>query len=351
MFGGTSYRDPQCARSAKINNLGNRIFVVMKGICEIAKEVIDIEIAALSIGKNFIDAKFEEAVHLIKDHSAHGRVVVMGMGKSGHIGNKISATLASTGTPAFFVHPAEAGHGDLGMITQNDIVIAISQSGKSEEILRLVPYFKRNSIHLIVMTGDLSSKLADLSDLTISTNVAQEACPLGLAPTASTTLTLALGDALAVCLLEQRGFSEREFAETHPHGALGRRLLLSVSDVMSDRAKAPIVGAEVSIRDSLITMSEGGLGFLVVTDSSFKPIGVFTDGDLRRCLDRGTDIQSVVLGDVMSTGFALIKSKQLAVEAVDLMEKSKISALPVVDAEGVLVGALNLRQLLQAGVV
>lgn len=316
-----------------------------------ASEVIDIEIQALESGKRQLDESFSRAVELIINCIPRGRVVVMGMGKSGHIGNKIAATLASTGTPSFFVHPAEAGHGDLGMITKDDVVIGISQSGRSDELLRTLPYLKRHGIKLIAMTGDRQSPLAEHADAVINTQVSKEACPLGLAPTASTTLVLALGDALAVCLLKASGFTQEHFAATHPHGALGRKLLVRVADVMSPVDQAPVVTSQISIKDTLLRMSKGGLGFIVVVDPEKRPIGVFTDGDLRRCLDKDLDIKKVSIADVMVSNFVAIQATQLAVEAVDLMERHKISAMPVLNPDGQVEGALNMRQLLQAGVV
>ncbi|MCK5386499.1 MAG: KpsF/GutQ family sugar-phosphate isomerase [Gammaproteobacteria bacterium] len=323
----------------------------MSNHLEIAKKTFDIEISALNFGKNKLDDKFNQAVELIKNNVPPGRVIVMGMGKSGHIGNKIAATLSSTGTPAFFVHPAEAGHGDLGMLTKDDVVIAISQSGKSEELLRVMPYIKRNGIKLIMLTSGLDSQLAQYSDILIDTTVPEEACPLGLAPTASTTLTLALGDALAICLLTSRGFTENDFAETHPHGALGRKLLVSVKDVMSHFSDAPVIENDMLIKDALLIISSASLGFVIVVDNQTKPIGVFTDGDLRRCLDKDLDIKTVLISEVMSKIFTVVEINQLAVEAVELMEHHNISALPVVNSAGELVGAINMSQLLNAGIV
>ena len=316
-----------------------------------AINTINIEISALEFGKRNISSSFAAVVELIKGCVPPGRVVVMGMGKSGHVGNKIAATLASTGTPAFFVHPAEAGHGDLGMITKTDVVIAISQSGKSDELLRVLPYIKRNGIKLVAMTGGSQSPLAQRADLVIDTAVPQEACPLGLAPTASTTLTLALGDALAICLLQTRGFTQDCFAQTHPHGALGRRLLVGVSDVMSNIDQTPVVQQNLIVKDALFSMSKGGMGFVVIVNGDLQPIGVFTDGDLRRCLHQDVDIKFTPITEVMGKHFIAVRASQLAVEAVALMEKHKISALPVLGDAGDLVGALNMRQLLQAGVV
>lgn len=316
-----------------------------------ARSVIEIEIEALQRGKEAIDSRFAAAVELIRDTARTGRVVVMGMGKSGHIGKKMAATLASTGTPALFVHPAEAGHGDLGMITSRDVVIAISQSGKSDELLRIIPYLKRNRIKMIALSGDPSSPVASHADIAIDTSVPREACPLGLAPTASTTLTLALGDALAICLLHAAKFTKEDFAITHPHGSLGRKLLVGVNDVMADKKVAPLVGSNVNIKDALLEMSKGAMGFVIAVDGGKKPVGVFTDGDLRRSLDRDIDIKTTPISEVMTKNFVSVKKDQLAAVAVELMERHKVSALPVIDEDGVIAGALNMRQLLQAGVV
>lgn len=331
--------------------INTKVEIQVSQYLNFAKEVIEIEIKALSYGRDRLGESFSSAIHLIRQCLPLGRVVVMGMGKSGHIGKKIAATLASTGTPAFFVHPAEAGHGDLGMITKNDVVIAISQSGKSDELLRVMPYFKRNGIKLIALTGGLNSPLTEHADLVIDTTVPQEACPLGLAPTASTTLTLAIGDALAVCLLKASGFTQNNFAETHPHGALGRRLLVGVSDVMSKGDQTPVIQQNLVVKDALFSMSTGGMGFVIVLSSDFQPVGVFTDGDLRRCLHQDIDIKSTPITEVMERHFIAVRASQLAVEAVALMDRHKISALPVLGDAGDLVGALNMRQLLQAGIV
>lgn len=317
-----------------------------------AQAVLDIEIEALQYGRRSIGPDFADAVELIRTVvSLGGRVVVMGMGKSGHVGRKIAATLASTGSPAYFVHPAEAGHGDLGMIASGDIVVAISQSGKSDEILRVLPYFKRNGVALIAMTGDLASPLAVHSRVVIDTSVPREACPLGLAPTASTTLALAMGDALAICLLQSAQFSPSDFASTHPNGTLGRRLLVAVRDVMAEIEAAPFAPPSTTVKEALYVMSKSGMGFLVAVDDAMIPIGVFTDGDLRRCLDRDINIKDTAIAEVMTSRFVTITADELAAAAVDVMERSKVSALPVVESSGRLVGALNMRQLLQAGVV
>lgn len=316
-----------------------------------ARNVIDIEIKALQDGKDAIGEEFESAVEHLRSMSEYGRVVVMGMGKSGHIGRKLAATLASTGTPAIFVHPAEAGHGDLGMITRKDTVIAISQSGQSDELLRIIPYLKRNGIKMIAMTGNAESPLAKHADIVISTAVPKEACPLGLAPTASTTLALALGDALAICLLQAADFTMNDFAATHPHGSLGRKLLVTVSDVMAGKDIAPLIHNDIKTKDALLVMSKGGMGFVIIVDDNLHPVGVFTDGDLRRALDRDIDIRQTQVTDLMTRKFVSVKRDLLAVAAVDLMKRHKVSALPVVDEEGLVAGALNMRQLLQAGVL
>jgi arabinose-5-phosphate isomerase len=317
----------------------------------LACQVLDVEAVAIQAARSRLGGAFLAATKLLLYRSGGGRVVVMGMGKSGHIGRKISATLASTGTPSLFVHPAEAGHGDLGMVTPHDVVLAISQSGNSDELLRVLPYMKRNRVPMVAMTAKADSALAQHADVVIDTSVDREACPLGLAPTASTTLALALGDALAMCLLEARGFTAEMFAVTHPHGTLGRKLLVSIVDVMIAGVGIPVGRDTTTIREALIIMSKAGLGFISVLDARDALVGVFTDGDLRRALDRDIDIKRESLTMVMARKFVTVKVSQLAVEAVELMEQHKISVLPVVDDAGRLVGALNMRLLLQAGVV
>lgn len=317
----------------------------------LASHVLNVEAAAIQAARSRLGDAFLSATKLLLSRLGGGRVVVMGMGKSGHIGRKIAATLASTGTPALFVHPAEAGHGDLGMVTPHDVVLAISHSGKSNELLRVLPYMKRNRVPMVAMTAKADSALAQHSDVLIDTSVDREACPLGLAPTASTTLALALGDALAMCLLEARGFTAEMFAVTHPHGTLGRKLLVSIADVMVTGAEVPTGRDTTAIREALVSMSKAGLGFVNVLDARDTLVGVFTDGDLRRVLDRDIDIKRELLGSVMVREFVAVKASQLAVEAVELMEQHKISAMPVVNDVGSLVGALNMRLLLQAGVV
>ena len=318
---------------------------------EIAGRVLDIEATALRNARSRLGQEFVDAAELMLTRPAGGRVVVMGMGKSGHVGRKIAATLASTGTPALFVHPAEAGHGDLGMVTAPDVVLAISQSGKSDELLRVLPYLKRHRIPLIAMTAHADSALGTHADVVIDTSVTREACPLGLAPTASTTLTLALGDPLAMSLLEVRGFTSEMFAATHPHGTLGRKLLVTIEEVMVSGAGVPKANEGASIREALVPMSKAGLGFVNVVNDQDAVTGVFTDGDLRRVLDRDVDIKRVKLSTVMAREFVKIHVNQLAAQAVELMDKHKVSAMPVVDDEARLVGAVNMRMLLQAGVV
>ncbi len=320
-------------------------------ILEEARLVLQTEATALLAARQRLDEAFASAVRLILGQRDGARVVVMGMGKSGHVGRKIAATLASTGTPALFVHPAEAGHGDLGMVTSRDIVIGISYSGASDELLRALPYFKRNGIPLIAMTAQAASPLAKAARLVIDTSVDREACPLGLAPTSSTTLTMALGDALAMALVVARGFTAEMFAVTHPHGALGRRLLVAVADVMVRDDDVPISQENDTVREALVAMSRGGLGFTNVVDRYKRVIGIYTDGDLRRSLDSDVDIRVTTVASVATRDFVSVRPEALAVEAVDVMERRKISSMPVLDAEGRLVGALNMRLLLQAGVV
>ncbi len=316
-----------------------------------ARQVLEIEAEALLAARDRIDGAFHEAVGLIRRKCPPGKVVVMGVGKSGHVGHKIAATLASTGTPAFFVHPTEAGHGDLGMLTSSDVVLAISYSGKSDELLRVLPYLKRNAIDAIAFTGDGRSPLAQHAEVWIDAGVAREACPLGLAPTASTTLALALGDALAVCLLRERGFTPEDFASTHPHGTLGRRLLVSVEDIMVKGEDLPRCGPQTTVRACLSEMSRGGIGVVGIVDAGDRLVGVYTDGDLRRTLDRNIDIHATPVVEVMTRAPMSMRRGQLAAEAADLMERKKVNAILVVDEDGRLVGALNMRILLRSGVV
>jgi arabinose-5-phosphate isomerase len=311
--------------------------------------VIETESAAVAGLAERIDQRFVQACHFMLQ--CRGRVVVTGMGKSGHIGSKIAATLASTGTPAFFMHPGEASHGDLGMITSTDVVLALSNSGETGEIITILPLIKRLGAPLIAMTGNPASTLATEADVNLDVSIVKEACPLGLAPTASTTATLAMGDALAVALLEARGFTAEDFALSHPGGSLGRRLLLHVADIMHRGDEVPRVDESASLRDALVEMSAKGLGMTAVIDAEQRAIGVYTDGDLRRTLDRGVDVRALSVTDVMTRGGVCIASDRLAAEALKLMEEKKINALLVVDPEKRLIGALNMHDLLRAGVV
>jgi arabinose-5-phosphate isomerase len=280
-----------------------------------------------------------------------GRTVVTGMGKSGHIGRKIAATLASTGSPSFFLHPAEASHGDIGMITAGDVVIALSNSGETAELITILPLIKRLGAPLVALTGNRASTLSRYATVTLDVSVPAEACPLNLAPTASTTAALAMGDALAVAVLEARGFTEQDFARSHPAGSLGRRLLMHVEDVMRRGAELPAVGPGTPLSAGLLEMSRKGLGMTTVVDDDGRVLGIFTDGDLRRTLDRQTDIHSTTMREVMTAGGKVAKPRMLAAEAVRLMEEHRITALPVVDDDGRLVGALNVHDLLRAGVM
>jgi len=280
-----------------------------------------------------------------------GRTVVIGMGKSGHIGSKIAATLASTGTPAFFVHPAEASHGDMGMITRNDVVIALSNSGETDEVLTLLPVIKRLNVPLIALTGNSTSSLAKAATITLNVGVEKEACPLGLAPTSSTSAALAMGDALAIALLEHRGFDEHDFARAHPGGALGRRLLLHVHDIMHTGREMPLVRTDTLLKDALVEMSRKGLGVTAVVDDGERLLGIFTDGDVRRALDAGVDVGTTCMSDIMTRTFKSIGKDKLAAEALALMEQCKINALPVLDRDGRLIGILNMHDLLRARVV
>ncbi|MGR2766225.1 KpsF/GutQ family sugar-phosphate isomerase [Photobacterium sp. GSS17] len=316
--------------------------------CAIGRRVIEIEADALHTLTQYINGDFTRACELIA--AASGKVIVMGMGKSGHIGNKIAATLASTGTPAFFVHPGEASHGDLGMIEKGDVVLAISNSGEAQEILTLLPVIKRLGIPLISMTGKPESSMAKLSQIHLQITVAKEACPLNLAPTSSTTATLAMGDALAISLMEARGFTADDFALSHPGGALGRKLLMRISDVMHTGDLLPMVYEEASIKDALLEVSRKGLGMTAIIDSNQQLSGIFTDGDLRRLLDKRIDIHNTTIGDVMTRNPATISADVLAAEGLKMMEDRKINGLLVTDA-GKLVGALNMHDLLKAGVM
>ncbi|OAI10542.1 D-arabinose 5-phosphate isomerase [Methylomonas lenta] len=315
----------------------------------LAVAVINTEMQAVAQLADRIDDQFVMACHLLLD--CKGRVVVIGMGKSGHIAGKIAATLASTGTPAFFVHPAEASHGDLGMITRQDVVLALSNSGNTEEILTILPIIKRLGVPLIAMTGNSKSTLAKLSTAHIDVKVEQEACPLGLAPTSSTTAALVMGDALAISLLQKRGFTRDDFALSHPGGSLGRRLLLQVSDIMHQGAEVPRVFDSVPVSEALLEMTEKKLGMTAVVDHNGYVIGVFTDGDLRRMLEKSLDVHLTPVADVMTRPCTVIQADILAAEAMQIMETKKINALLVVDENKNLQGALNMHDLLRAGIV
>ncbi|MGY3568627.1 KpsF/GutQ family sugar-phosphate isomerase [Vibrio paucivorans] len=314
----------------------------------VAKRVLDTEVAALVQLDQYFNQDFTKACETIL--SNQGKVVVMGMGKSGHIGNKIAATLASTGTSAFFVHPGEAAHGDLGMIEPGDIVLAISNSGESTEILSLFPVLKRLNIRIISMTGKPQSNMAKLSDAHLQITVPKEACSLGLAPTSSTTATLVMGDAVAIALLEARGFTAEDFALSHPGGALGRKLLLKLSDIMHSGAQLPMVTADTVIRDALLEISQKGLGMTAVVDDTQQLVGIFTDGDLRRILDKRVDIHTETIGQVMTQNPTTASPDMLAAEGVNLMQEKSINGLMLCD-NGKLVGALNMHDLLKAGVM
>jgi len=313
------------------------------------RRALGIEIRGLAALEARISDAFAAACQLCL--ACRGRVVVTGMGKSGHVGGKIAATLASTGTPAFFLHPAEASHGDLGMITRDDVVLALSNSGETPELLTLLASITRLGVPLIALTGNSQSTLAREARVHLDVGVAEEACPLNLAPTASTTAALAMGDAVAVALLESRGFTAEDFARSHPGGALGRRLLLRVKDVMRSGTAVPRVGPDTALADGLLEISSKGLGMTVVVDAEGRAIGVYTDGDLRRSLDRRIDIHGARIRDVMTHPCKSIGPGELAAEAVHLMETHRITSLPVVDANGVLVGALNVHDLLRSGVM
>lgn len=317
---------------------------------ELALAVIETEADAIrGLQKEINKPAFTQACHLMLDCT--GRVVVTGMGKSGHIAGKIAATLASTGTPAFFVHPGEASHGDLGMITPADVVLALSNSGETGEIITILPIIKRLNVPLIAMTGNPASTLSQGAAANLNVGVEKEACPLGLAPTASTTAALAMGDALAVALLETRGFTEEDFARSHPGGALGRRLLLLIDDLVHTGDRSPRVSADTLLSDALVEMTRKGLGMTAVVDADNRLLGVFTDGDLRRAIDRRLDVHTAVVRDVMTADCKTVRPGMLAAEALQIMDDMKINALPVINDRQELVGALNMHDLLRAGVV
>ncbi|MEO8157829.1 MAG: KpsF/GutQ family sugar-phosphate isomerase [Betaproteobacteria bacterium] len=316
---------------------------------EAGRRVLQIEARAVVELAHRLDEKFVRAAEIV--FGCKGRVVVSGMGKSGHVARKIASTLASTGTPAFFVHPAEASHGDLGMVTRDDVMIALSNSGESGELLVIVPLIKRMGGKLITITGNPDSSLAREADVHLDAHVAEEACSLGLAPTASTTAALALGDALAVTLLEARGFGKDDFARSHPGGSLGRRLLTHVHDIMRTGDALPCVAETASFAEAILEVSKKGMGMTAVTRDGRRVAGIFTDGDLRRALERGGDVSTMSLGKLMSPNPRHVRPDQLAAEAANLMEQFKISQLLVVDADQNLVGALNMHDLMRAKVI
>jgi arabinose-5-phosphate isomerase len=314
-----------------------------------ALSVIAIEQQAIADLSQYIDQSFVDACERIL--SCKGKVVVCGMGKSGHIGHKISATLASTGTPAFFMHPAEANHGDLGMLTEQDVLLAISNSGETSELLALLPVVKRLGVPIIAMSNSTSNTLARYADVNLCIKVRQEACSLGLAPTSSTTATLVMGDALAVALLNARGFTTEDFALSHPGGSLGRKLLLTLSDIMLSKERLPLAKPQQTLREVLVEISRKGLGMAGIIDDEGKLIGIFTDGDLRRVLDARIDVHNVVIEQVMTANCITAPPAMLAAEVLKIMEKTKINSLFVVDETGKPIGAINMQILLQAGII
>lgn len=314
-----------------------------------AREALDIEAQALLAMKGRLDERFVQAVQLVLN--ASGRVVVTGMGKSGHVGTKIAATLASTGTPAMFMHPGEASHGDLGMIQAGDVVLGLSNSGESDELVAILPVIKRLGVPLIAMTGGMQSSLARHANVVLDTGVAKEACPLNLAPTASTTAQMAMGDALAVALLDARGFKPEDFARSHPGGSLGRRLLTHVSDIMRKGDDVPRVTPEASFSELMQEMSRKGLGATSVVNAQGQVLGIFTDGDLRRLIEKGLDLRQLKASDVMHANPRTLRDDALAAEAADLMEAHRITSVLVVNAQGELVGAINTNDLMRAKVI
>lgn len=318
-------------------------------LLDLARETLGIESRAVQSVSSRLTDDFAAACRLCM--ATPGRIVVTGMGKSGHIASKTAATLASTGTPAFFMHPAEASHGDLGMITGQDLLLAVSYSGETDEIITILPLVKRMGARLISITGNAESTLARAADAHIDVHVDEEACPLNLAPTASTTATLAMGDALAVALLKSRGFTAEDFARSHPSGSLGKRLLLRVGDVMRTGEQIPFVLPDVRLRDGLMEMTEKGLGMTAIVDADHRILGIFTDGDLRRALDDGADVHSTKMSDVMHEGCKTAAADILAAEAVLTLDENKITSLLVADDDDRLIGALNIHDLFRAGIM
>lgn len=321
----------------------------MKDFKQLAKNVIDIEKQAIAELEQFINESFVYACQMMFDCT--GRVIVIGMGKSGHIGGKIAATLASTGTPSFFVHPGEASHGDLGMVTAEDVVLTISNSGETGEVLAIVPVIKRIGAKLIAMTGNPDSSLAKCADTHVCIKVSQEACPLGLAPTSSTTATLVMGDAIAVALLNARGFTADDFALSHPGGSLGKRLLLRLTDIMHSGERLPTTHRSAKIKDALVEMSLKGLGMTAIVDNNNTLVGLFTDGDLRRILDEEIDIHRDSIESVMITDPKVAHAEMLAAQAVKIMEDNKINGLIIVNDKNQPIGAMNMHDLLSSGVL
>ena len=320
-----------------------------KDLAAMGRAVLELEAATLADLIKHVDSAFVAAARYML--TCQGRVVVLGMGKSGHVGGKIAATLASTGTPAFFVHPGEASHGDIGMITAKDVVLALSNSGETEELIVLLPLIKRLGVPLVALTGNPVSTLASSSTVHIYVEVKQEACPLGLAPTSSTTAAAAMGDALAIALLQARGFTERDFAKAHPGGTLGRRVLLKIDDVIHTGADMPAVVPQTPLRAAIVEMTRTRLGTTAVVDEAGRVLGIFTDGDLRRVFERGDDLSAATIGDVMTPDCKTVRRDLLADEALHIMQENRINALLVVDDDNVLVGILNMHDLLRARVL
>jgi arabinose-5-phosphate isomerase len=338
------------SRAPEALTRGSTVAVDAERALALAREVLTTEANAITALSTRIGAAFVATVELILH--CKGRVVVCGIGKSGHIGRKLAATLASTGTPAFFVHPTEASHGDLGMITPDDVVIMLSNSGETDELVTLTPHLKREGAKLVALTGNENSSLAQAADLHLDAAVDTEACPLGLAPTASTTAALALGDALAIALLDARGFSTEDFARAHPGGTLGRRLLTRVADIMRTGAALPASPVTATLAEAIVEMSRKGMGMTAIVDNEGRVAGIFTDGDLRRCLERVRDVAAVPVTQLMTRTPRTVRPEQLAVDCVEIMETApKVSQLLVVDAQQRLVGALHLHDLFRARIV
>ena len=320
-----------------------------KNTLERARQVLEIEAQEILSLANRLDDYFVNAVQLILH--CEGRVVVSGMGKSGHIGRKLASTFASTGTPSFFMHPAEASHGDLGMITSNDVVIFLSNSGKSDELLSILPVIKRIGAKIISITGNSDSELARESEIHLSAHVSQEACPLGLSPTASSTASLALGDALAICVLDQRAFTAEDFARSHPGGSLGKRQVVRVKDIMREIDKAPSIKEDALLSDAILEISLKGLGFTAIVNAQSEPIGIFTDGDLRRQLSKKVDYEKQPIKEIMNKNPKTIFDDQIIIDAINLMDLNKINGILVVNRENKLVGAFNMHDLFKAKVI